>query len=31
MDHFFTLKERGTTIKTELIAGITTFFSMYIS
>lgn len=28
MEKFFQLKERGTTVKTELIAGITTFFSM---
>ncbi|MBQ7866157.1 MAG: NCS2 family permease [Clostridia bacterium] len=28
MDHFFKLKERGTSVKTELIAGMTTFFSM---
>lgn len=28
MDRFFKLKERGTTVKTELIAGMTTFFSM---
>jgi len=28
MERFFKLKERGTTVKTELIAGMTTFFSM---
>lgn len=28
MDNFFKLKERGTTIKTEIFAGITTFFAM---
>ncbi len=28
MNNFFTLKERGTTVKTELVAGMTTFFSM---
>lgn len=28
MDNFFQLKARGTTVKTELIAGMTTFFSM---
>ena len=28
MERFFKLKERGTTIKTEFIAGMTTFFSM---
>ena len=28
MEKFFQLKERGTTVKTELIAGMTTFFSM---
>ena len=28
MDKFFKLKERGTNVKTELIAGMTTFFSM---
>lgn len=28
MERFFKLKERGTTVKTEFIAGMTTFFSM---
>ncbi len=28
MDKFFKLKERGTTVKTEFIAGMTTFFAM---
>lgn len=28
MDNWFKLKERGTTISTEIIAGITTFFTM---
>ena len=28
MERFFKLKERGTTVRTELIAGMTTFFSM---
>lgn len=28
MERFFKLKERGTTVKTELVAGMTTFFSM---
>ena len=28
MNHFFKLKERGTSVKTELVAGMTTFFSM---
>lgn len=28
MERFFKLKERGTTVKTELIAGMTTFFAM---
>ena len=28
MDQFFKLKERGTTVKTEFIAGMTTFFAM---
>lgn len=28
MEKFFKLKERGTTVRTELIAGLTTFFSM---
>ena len=28
MEHFFQLKERGTSVKTELVAGMTTFFSM---
>ena len=28
MEKFFKLKERGTTVKTELIAGMTTFFAM---
>ncbi|MBQ8815206.1 MAG: NCS2 family permease [Lachnospiraceae bacterium] len=28
MEKFFQLKERGTTVRTELIAGMTTFFSM---
>ena len=28
MEHFFKLKERGTTVKTEFIAGMTTFFAM---
>ena len=28
MERFFKLKERGTSVKTELIAGMTTFFSM---
>ena len=28
MERFFKLKERNTTVKTELIAGMTTFFSM---
>ena len=28
MEHFFKLKERGTSVKTEFIAGMTTFFSM---
>ena len=28
MERFFRLKERGTTVRTELIAGMTTFFSM---
>jgi len=28
MEHFFKLKERGTSVKTELIAGMTTFFAM---
>ena len=28
MERFFKLKERGTTVKTEFIAGMTTFFAM---
>lgn len=28
MEHFFKLKEHGTTVKTEIIAGLTTFFAM---
>lgn len=28
MERFFKLKERGTSVKTELVAGMTTFFSM---
>lgn len=28
MEHFFRLKERGTSVKTQLIAGMTTFFAM---
>lgn len=28
MDKFFKLKERNTTVKTELIAGLTTFIAM---
>ena len=28
MERFFQLKERGTSVKTELVAGMTTFFSM---
>ena len=28
MDHFFKLKARGTSVRTEFIAGMTTFFSM---
>ena len=28
MENFFKLKERNTTVKTEFIAGMTTFFSM---
>ena len=28
MDKFFKLKENGTTVRTELIAGLTTFFAM---
>ena len=28
MERFFMLKERGTSVKTELVAGMTTFFSM---
>ena len=28
MDHFFKLKENGTKVSTEIIAGITTFFTM---
>ena len=28
MERFFQLKERGTTVKTEFIAGMTTFFAM---
>ena len=28
MEKFFKLKERGTTVKTEIIAGLTTFMTM---
>jgi len=28
MDNWFKLKERGTTVSTEIIAGLTTFFTM---
>ena len=28
LENFFKLKENGTTVKTEIIAGITTFFAM---
>ena len=28
MERFFKLKERGTTVKTEFVAGMTTFFAM---
>ena len=28
MERFFKLKEHGTTVKTEIIAGLTTFFAM---
>ncbi len=28
MERFFKLKERGTSVKTEFIAGMTTFFAM---
>ncbi|MEL7693744.1 hypothetical protein [Streptococcus anginosus] len=28
MDKFFKLKENGTTVRTEVLAGLTTFFAM---
>lgn len=31
MERFFKLKERETTVKTEFIAGMTTFFAMFLS